>query len=92
MSIENSFGRLKGRWRILRTACEANIKRLPDYVLSCCVLHNLCERNNELYLNFWDNNDENEEEPLEQPESPDYIWDPTDVPDKRQFICQFLNL
>lgn len=62
MTIENSFGRLKGRWRILRTACEANIKRYTDYVLTCCILHNICERNNELYLNIWDYTAEHEQD------------------------------
>lgn len=43
--VEQAFGRLKGRWRIL-----SNTPRINDpvfvqkYTMVCCALHNICER------------------------------------------------
>jgi hypothetical protein len=40
--VENVFGLLKGRWRILkRTNCS--VFRLPKVVATCCVLYNFCQ-------------------------------------------------
>eukprot|EP00057_Strongylocentrotus_purpuratus_P005496 XP_003731101.1 PREDICTED: putative nuclease HARBI1 [Strongylocentrotus purpuratus] len=43
MVVENGFGRLKGRWRILLKRQDTHVKYLGDLVVACCVLHNLCE-------------------------------------------------
>lgn len=40
--IENSFGILKNRWRILRSL-TAKIDSGPPIVMACCVLHNYCQ-------------------------------------------------
>ena len=41
--IENSFGRLKGRFGCLQRAMDVNINDLPNVILACFVLHNYCE-------------------------------------------------
>ena len=41
--IENAFGRLKGRFRYLNRAMDVNVKELPNFIMSCFVLHNFCE-------------------------------------------------
>ena len=57
MAVENSFGRLKGRWRCLlkRLGCETN--RAPVMVGACCVLPNICEINNEEFNEDWLHNE-----------------------------------
>ncbi len=47
MVVENAFGRLKGRWRILFKRNDTIIQKLPNLVIAYCVLHNLCESSGE---------------------------------------------
>lgn len=41
--VENAFGRLKARWRILTKKIDAKIENVPLIVHGCCVLHNISE-------------------------------------------------
>ncbi|XP_016418989.1 putative nuclease HARBI1 [Sinocyclocheilus rhinocerous] len=51
--VENAFGRLKGRWRCLLKRNDCNLERVKSMVLTCCVLHNLCETHGEEYREEW---------------------------------------
>ncbi|XP_071636848.1 putative nuclease HARBI1 isoform X2 [Temnothorax longispinosus] len=43
MAIERAFGLLKVRFRILLDCLPlTNIKKIPQVILACCVLHNIC--------------------------------------------------
>ena len=42
MSIEEAYGELKGRWRILQRKCESAQEEVRDNTLACIVLHNIC--------------------------------------------------
>ena len=43
--VEQAFGRLKGRWRIMDGPCKINDPVLVRKVaMVCCALHNICER------------------------------------------------
>ena len=48
--VENAFGRLKGRWRLLLKATNL---RDPDFLADCtvlsCLLHNYCQHNNQTF-------------------------------------------
>ena len=45
--IECSFGRLKGRWRILNRAIDVELDLAINLIYSCFILHNFCEKNKE---------------------------------------------
>ncbi|XP_031350018.1 protein ANTAGONIST OF LIKE HETEROCHROMATIN PROTEIN 1-like isoform X2 [Photinus pyralis] len=40
--IENTFGMLKGRWRILNFVNVYTIEKAIDIITACCILHNFC--------------------------------------------------
>lgn len=43
MPIERSFGLLKGRFRSLSTLLDMErVDLIPDFIMACCVLHNIC--------------------------------------------------
>ena len=44
MVIENTFGKLKGRWRCLLKWLDFHIDNVPNVVVSCITLHNFCEK------------------------------------------------
>ena len=50
--VENAFGRLKGRWRCLMKRNYCKMDKITFQVASCCILHNLCESNDE-YRDEW---------------------------------------
>ena len=43
MIVENSFGKLKGRWRCLLKRMDFKLENVPHVVAACVVLHNICE-------------------------------------------------
>ena len=43
MVVENSFGRLKGRWHSLLKRNDTDVVFMPTYVTACSVLYNICE-------------------------------------------------
>lgn len=57
MVVENSFGGLKGRWHCLLKRLDCETDRVPVMVGACCVLHNICEINNEEYNEDWLDNE-----------------------------------
>ena len=40
--IEEAYGELKGRWRVLQRKCQSAQEELRDNTLACIVLHNTC--------------------------------------------------
>uniref|UniRef100_A0A668AUA2 DDE Tnp4 domain-containing protein n=1 Tax=Myripristis murdjan TaxID=586833 RepID=A0A668AUA2_9TELE len=51
--VENAFGRLKGRWRCLLKRNDCNLDTVKSVVITCCVLHNLCESHGEDFREEW---------------------------------------
>ena len=42
--VENSFGRLKGRFWCLKRAMDVKLDDLPHVIYACFILHSFCER------------------------------------------------
>ena len=53
-SAKRAFGILKARWRCLLNGLDHNIENLPDVIISCCVLPNMCQMKGDSYI---DNDD-----------------------------------
>ncbi|RXM35447.1 hypothetical protein EOD39_12914, partial [Acipenser ruthenus] len=51
--VEQSFGRLKGRWLILHKRMEQNLQNTTNIAGACCILHNICEARNVAYDKQW---------------------------------------
>lgn len=49
MTVENSFGRLKGRWRILLKRVDVSLGNMKNIIKACLILHNLCETQDETF-------------------------------------------
>ena len=40
--IEQAYGILKGRWRCLLTKLDDSVDKVPETIIVCCILHNIC--------------------------------------------------
>lgn len=48
-SIERAFSLLKCRWRRLKYLSMTNVSRIPKVIMACCILHNICILNNDMF-------------------------------------------
>jgi hypothetical protein len=69
--IENAFGLLKSRFRQLTELDLHSVDKISKFIISCCVLHNLCIDNNDDFIcddidNELDNQEPNAEDGREQ--------------------------
>lgn len=48
--IENTFGLLKGRFRQLLKLDFALTEKDSNFVLACCVLHNMCSKTDDFFI------------------------------------------
>ena len=51
--VENSFGRLKARWRRLMKRNDMDIENVPCMVTACCILHNMCVIHGDTFNELW---------------------------------------
>lgn len=70
--VENAFGRLKGRWRILLKQSDVHHTFVPILVAACCILHNVCEMSKESFNSHWLLAVEEAKEIFPQPETVPY--------------------
>ena len=50
VTVERAFGVLKARWRILLKRLDSDITNVSDTIISCVVLHNFCQMENDQYI------------------------------------------
>ena len=50
VTVERAFGLLKGCWKCLLKRLDNNLDFVPYIIISCCVLHNICQIKNEKYI------------------------------------------
>lgn len=55
--IENSFGFLKGRFRQLIKLEFHTVLRISMFIISCCVLHNICIDNEDFFEDSFDSDE-----------------------------------
>ena len=51
--MENAFGRLKARWRRLLKRLDVDANKVPNIVIACCILHNICEIHGDAFHESW---------------------------------------
>ena len=51
--VENTFGRLKARWRRLMKRNDMSTENIPTVITACCILHNICEIHGEYFNDSW---------------------------------------
>lgn len=60
MAIEKAFGLLKVRFRILLDCLPlTDITKIPQFIIACCVMHNICILQNDNMEIVVHSNDEN---------------------------------
>ncbi|XP_059474470.1 uncharacterized protein LOC132196083 [Neocloeon triangulifer] len=52
--VEDAFGRLKGRFRLLAKRADYSVLNMINIVNACLVLHNFCESKKHRYWSEWD--------------------------------------
>ncbi|KAL3614185.1 hypothetical protein CASFOL_042259 [Castilleja foliolosa] len=57
-SVEEAIGLLKGRWKILQNL-NVGLNHVPQTIVACCVLHNLCQIAREPEPEMWREPEEN---------------------------------
>ena len=50
VAVERAFGFLKASWRSLLNCLDHIIENLSDVIISCCVLHNICQIKGDSYI------------------------------------------
>lgn len=88
ISVEQTFGKLKTRWRVCGKQMDFSIKEVPSIVIACCIciLHNICENEN-CPVDM----DLNEEEDFTQPPQLQSNTESNEGTDIRDALCKHIN-
>ena len=50
VTVKRVFGVLKGRWRCLLKRLDNDLESVSSIIITCCVLHNICQQNHDNYI------------------------------------------
>ena len=50
VAVERAFGVLKARSRYLLNCLDHSMENLSDIIMSCCVLHNICQMKGDSFI------------------------------------------
>ena len=50
VTAERAFSALKGRFRILMKRMDVDLDNVVKTIITCCVLHNVCQKRGDLYI------------------------------------------
>ena len=64
MSVENTFGKLKGRFIRFSKRVDLKISSIDVVITASCILHNICQIQNNAFLPIWQIDNEAFEEPV----------------------------
>ena len=64
MSVENTFGKWKGRFIRFSKRVDMEISSLVMVITASCILHNICQIQNNTFLPIWQIDNEAFEEPF----------------------------
>lgn len=88
VKVENAFGRLKGRFRILLRKPDVHIETMRKIIETCMILHNFLELNGEEVLEKWLEEAREEEQALLQ-EAAQLAGEKSDVEPDENFDHEF---
>ncbi|XP_068741748.1 putative nuclease HARBI1 [Montipora capricornis] len=90
MTVENTFGRWKGRFQKFLKRVDMQVETLVNVVVASCILHNICELQANVFLEDW----EPDVIPLGQPPAVAIVdaAATTDATDVRDALAQYFAL
>jgi len=59
---EHAYGLTKGRWRVLQKRLDEDSDRIPDTIIACCILHNICTIRGDRYEIDDDDDDDDDDD------------------------------
>jgi len=54
MTVQNTFGRWKGRFQKFLKRVDMQVVTLVNVVVASCILHNICELQDNVFLKDWE--------------------------------------
>lgn len=88
--VYEAFNRLRSRFTILSHAIDISYKITPQIIGACCIIHNICEKSGDAFLDEWQ-----DDVLLDRYPQPEKIIDESE-PDasaleQRETICEYLE-
>ena len=87
MSVENTFGKWKGRFIRFSKRVDMEISSLVMVITASCILHNICQIQNNTFLPIWQIDNEAFEEPVMFADDDIATRDATDI---REALSEYL--
>lgn len=90
MSVENTFGKWKGRFIRSSKRVDMEISSIVVVITASCILHNICQIKNNAFLPIWQIDNEAFQEPVVFSDDDVAMRDATDS--AALYSCSLMNL